>query len=215
VFLIDSQHSPAGPGDNTAGAELDALRARVGREAHAARLVELLSRAARGHEDAFAVLYDETVTRIHGVILRVLRAPDMAAEVTQDVFVEIWRQSGRYSPEKGGVLTWMTTIAHRRAVDRVRAANSETARDDKYAALNVEPAFDRVWEVVERRIDTQRVRKAMESLTEIQREAITLAYFGGYSQNEVAQLLQLPLGTVKSRIRDGLIGLRDALGVAT
>jgi RNA polymerase sigma-70 factor (ECF subfamily) len=213
VYIISSPHTPSEPGDEQPGQ--DAIRAQVGREAQAARLVELLGRSARGHEDAFAVLYDETVNRVHGVILRVLRAPDLASEVTQEVYVEIWRQSARYSPDKGGVLTWMTTIAHRRAVDKVRSASSETARDTKYATLENEPAFDRVWDVVERRMDTERVRKAMESLTEIQREAITLSYFGGYSQSQVASLLQLPLGTVKSRIRDGLIGLRDALGVAT
>ncbi len=214
MYLIDNPHLAPEPSEEPLFAA-QVMRAQVGREAHAARLGELLSRAARGHEDAFAVLYDATVARVHGVILRVLRAPDLAAEVTQEVYVEIWRQSGRYRPDRGSVLTWMCTIAHRRAVDRVRSTSSETARDTAYATLENAPAFDHVWDAVERKLDTERVRQAMVSLTEIQREAITLAYFGGYSQSQVAQLLQLPLGTVKSRIRDGLIGLRDALGVAT
>lgn len=215
-IIPTSPQSPSSPSAASAeSVDVTALQQRVGREAQAARLIELLARSARGQEDAFAVLYDETVRRVHGVILRVLRAPDQAAEVTQEVYVEIWRQSARYAPEKGGVLTWMTTIAHRRAVDRVRSASSETAREAKYATLDAEPAYDRVWDTVDRKMDVERVRKAMGSLTEIQREALTLSYFGGYSQSQVAKLLDLPLGTVKSRIRDGLIGLRDAMGVAT
>ena len=184
-----------------------------GRELQAARLVSLISRAARGHEDAFAELYDQTCDRIYGVIVRVIRSPELAAEVTQEVYVEIWRQAGRYAKERGSVMAWMTTVAHRRAVDRVRSENSDTARDQKYAQLNAEREVDKVWDGVEQRIDVERVRKGMASLTEIQREALTLAYFGGYTHAQVAKLLKLPLGTAKTRIRDGLIGLRDALGV--
>jgi RNA polymerase sigma-70 factor, ECF subfamily len=183
-----------------------------GREASAARLAELVALSASGHDDAFAELYDLTAARIHGVVLRVLRSADHAAEVTQEVFVDVWRQAARYSPERGSVLAWMTTVAHRRAVDRVRSVSSEAARDDRYAAATAERAVDDVWAGVEQRLDAERVRKGMASLTAIQREAITLAYFDGYSQSQVAQLLNLPLGTVKTRIRDGLIGLRGALG---
>jgi RNA polymerase sigma-70 factor, ECF subfamily len=184
----------------------------AGRHASAARLAELVALSAGGHEEAFAELYDLTAARIHGVVLRVLRSADHAAEVTQEVFVEVWRQAARYSPEKGSVLAWMTTLAHRRAVDRVRSVSSEAARDERYAAATADRAVDYVWAGVEQRLDAERVRKGMASLTAIQREAITLAYFGGYTQSQVAQLLNLPLGTVKTRIRDGLIGLRDALG---
>ena len=147
------------------------------------------------------------------MIVRVIRSPELAAEVTQEVYVEIWRQAGRYAKERGSVMAWMTTVAHRRAVDRVRSENSDTARDQKYAQLNAEREVDKVWDGVEQRIDVERVRKGMASLTEIQREALTLAYFGGYTHAQVAKLLKLPLGTAKTRIRDGLIGLRDALGV--
>lgn len=185
----------------------------TGREADAARLVELMARSARGHEDAFAELYDLTSGRVYGTILRVLRSADHAAEVTQEVYVEVWRQSARYAPEKGSVLGWMTTMAHRRAVDRVRSVSSEVARDERYAVTGADREVDHVWEGVEQRLDVERVRKGMTSLTAIQREALTLAYFGGYTQSQVASLLKLPLGTVKTRIRDGLIGLRDALGV--
>jgi RNA polymerase sigma-70 factor (ECF subfamily) len=172
-----------------------------------------MARASRGHEDAFAELYDLTSARIYGTVLRVLRSSDHAAEVTQEVFVEVWRQSARYASEKGSVLGWMTTMAHRRAVDRVRAVTSEVARDERYAVTGIDREVDHVWEGVEQRLDVERVRKGMGSLTAIQREALTLAYFGGYTQSQVASLLKLPLGTVKTRIRDGLIGLRDALGV--
>jgi RNA polymerase sigma-70 factor, ECF subfamily len=184
----------------------------AGGHASAARLAELVALSAHGHEDAFAELYDLTAARIHGVVLRVLRSADHAAEVTQEVFVEVWRQAARYSPEKGSVLAWMTTMAHRRAVDRVRSVSREAVRDERYAAAAADQAVDYVWAGVEQRLDAERVRKGMASLTAIQREAITLAYFGGYSQSQVAQLLNLPLGTVKTRIRDGLIGLRDVLG---
>ena len=196
---------PSRPGPAPGGA--------AGREADAARLVELMARCARGHEDAFAELYDLTSSRIYGTVLRVLRSPDHAAEVTQEVYVEVWRQSARYAPDKGSVLGWMTTMAHRRAVDRVRSVTSEVARDERYAVTGAVREVDHVWEGVEQKLDVERVRKGMASLTAIQREALTLAYFGGYTQSQVASLLKLPLGTVKTRIRDGLIGLRDALGV--
>lgn len=186
---------------------------RGGREQEAQHLAELIARSARGHEDAFAELYDLTSRRIYSVILRVLRSPDHAAEVTQEVYVEVWRQSARYAPAKGSVVAWMTTMAHRRAVDRVRSVSSETARDERYAQVGTGPETDQVWDGVEQKLDVERVRRGMASLTAIQREALTLAYFGGYTQSQVAQLLKLPLGTVKTRIRDGLIGLRDALGV--
>jgi RNA polymerase sigma-70 factor (ECF subfamily) len=185
----------------------------VGRAAENDLLADLVLQAARGHEDAFAELYDRTSSRIYGVILRVLRSADHAAEVTQEVYVEIWRQSARYAPAKGSVLGWMTTMAHRRAVDRVRSVSSDVARDEKYALKSADREVDVVWDGVEQKLDVERVRKGMGSLTAIQREALTLAYFGGYTQSQVAALLKLPLGTVKTRIRDGLIGLRDALGV--
>ena len=175
--------------------------ASTGRENEAAHLVQLMTLSSRGHEDAFAELYDLTSQRIYGIILRVLRSPDHAAEVTQEVYVEVWRQSARYSPDKGSVTAWMTTMAHRRAVDRVRSVSSEVARDERYALHSGDREIDQVWDGVEQRLDVERARKGMASLTAIQREALTLAYFGGYTQSQVAQLLQLPLGTVKTRIR--------------
>ena len=173
----------------------------------------LLERSARGHEDAFAELYDRTSSRVHGLILRVVRSADHAAEVTQEVYVEIWRMAARYRSGQGSALAFILTIAHRRAVDRVRSAQRELDRDQRYSRQNHTPDIDQVWDGVSRSFDVERVRRALQSLTAIQREAVTLSYYGGYSQSQVAELLGLPLGTTKSRIRDGLIGLRDALGV--
>jgi RNA polymerase sigma-70 factor (ECF subfamily) len=204
---------PSGPGGDASRTAPAARNEGLGRDAEAAHLAELVARSSRGHEEAFSELYDLTASRIYGLVLKVLRSADHAAEVTQEVFVEVWRQSARYAPDKGSVLAWMSTMAHRRAVDRVRSVSSEVARDEHYAVTATVRDADHVWEDVEQKLDTERVRKGMASLTAIQREALGLAYFGGYTQTQVASLLKLPLGTVKTRIRDGLIGLRDALGV--
>ncbi|HZA31929.1 MAG TPA: ECF RNA polymerase sigma factor SigK [Propionibacteriaceae bacterium] len=184
-----------------------------GRSAQVHRLVELLHLSARGRETAFAELYDLTSARIHGVVLRVVRSPEQAAEVAQEVYLDIWLHAAHYSPTRGNPLAWMTTIAHRRAVDRVRSLVSTQAREERYGHSSVERDTDHVWENVKQDFETHRVRKALQALTAAQREAIDLAYFGGYTQREVAGLLRVPIGTVKTRIRDGLIKLRDGLGI--
>jgi RNA polymerase sigma-70 factor (ECF subfamily) len=184
-----------------------------GREAQAQHLTELLHLSARGRETAFADLYDLTSARIYGVVLRVVRSPEQAAEVTQEVYLDIWLHAANYSPARGTALGWMTTIAHRRAVDRVRSLISTKAREERYGHGSIEREADHVWENVQQDFETQRVRKALHTLTANQREAIDLAYFGGYTQREVAALLRVPLGTVKTRIRNGLIKLRDAVGI--
>lgn len=178
------------------------------------RLRELMWRSARGHEDAFAELYDATAPRVYGVIVKVTRSPDLAAEVSQEVYVEVWRSCRRYDPGRGSVLGWMITMAHRRAVDRVRSASSQAAREEQYARTDAGVADD-VWDTARQHWEADRVRSCLAALTEVQREALTLAYFGGYTQAQVAQLLQVPLGTVKTRMRDGLIRLRDELEVQT
>jgi RNA polymerase sigma-70 factor, ECF subfamily len=203
---------PSGPGETSRPSGRPST-GNPGRDAEAAELADLVALAARGHEDAFAQLYDRTSSRVYGVVWRVLRSADHAAEVTQEVYTEVWRQASRFDPAKGSVFAWVTTMAHRRAVDRVRSVTSEVARDEHYAVAETSREVDHVWEGVEQKLDAERVRRGMESLTPIQREALTLAYFGGYTQSQVAALLKLPLGTVKTRIRDGLIGLRDTLGV--
>lgn len=182
-------------------------------ESSESSLEKLLALSARGDERAFAELYDRTSSRVYGMVLRVVRDAAQSAEVTQDIYLEVWRQAARFDASKSGVLPYLLMIAHRRAVDRVRAAQAAVVRDDKYATLNEDRPFDSVSETAQINLDGQRVRKVLDGLTPPQREAISLAYFGGYTHTEVAELLKLPLGTVKTRIRDGLIRMRDALGV--
>ena len=186
----------------------------MSRALEAARLAALIERVAAGHEDAFTEIYDATSSRVYGAALQMLRSARLAAEVTEEVYVEIWRQASRYDPSKGSVLAWMMSLAHCHSMDRIRAISKEPA-SEQYAAINGSREFDRAADEVETRLDAERAREALRSLTDIQRQAVTLAYFKGYSQTEVARLLGLPLGMVKTRIRDGLVGLRNALGVGT
>ena len=201
--------SPGGPGGRPRRAYGDEL---PGRDPHAAELVDLMARSARGDHGAFAALYDLTVRRIHGIVLRVLRSPEHADEVTQEVYVEVWQQSARYTQAKGSVFAWIATMAHRRAVDRVRSVSSEVTRDHRYAYQSLDPDVDKVWDSVAQKQDVERVRGALRHLTPIQREALEYAYFDGMTQSQIAQRLGLPLGTVKTRIRDALKRLGETLG---
>jgi RNA polymerase sigma-70 factor (ECF subfamily) len=176
-------------------------------------LAALLRACATGDEAAFARLYDAVTPRVYGLVLRVVRDRAQSEEVAQEALLDIWRHSARFDPAQGSPTSWILTIAHRKAVDRVRSAQSASDREDAYGSRTQDRAFDETTEVVERRLDAQRVRRALDSLTETQRGAVELAYFGGYTHSEVASLLGIPLGTAKTRIRDGLIRLRDTLGV--
>lgn len=179
----------------------------------AAHLPTLLAASARGDQQAFARMYDLTSARIYGMVLRVVRDRAQAAEVTQDVYLQVWREAARFDPALGTALAWLLMIAHRRAVDRVRAAQSATRREDRYAIAQTERPYDQAAEQAHANLDAQRVRRVLEELTDVQRQALQLAYFGGYTHREVAELLHIPVGTAKTRIRDGLIRLRDTLGV--
>lgn len=172
-----------------------------------------LKAASRGDQEAFARVYDATSAKMYGLVLRVLRNPAMAEEVTQECYLEIWRQASRCDSERGSALAWMLTIGHRRAVDRVRAVEASDRRDGHYEQSTRAVEHDSTSEAAESRMEAHRVRAALQGLTEAQREAIELAYFGGYTHTEVAAMLDLPLGTAKTRIRDGLIRLRDTMGV--
>jgi len=176
-------------------------------------LAELLQRSARGDRSAFAALYDSTAARVHGLALRVVRDPAQAEEVTQEAFLEIWRTASRYDVSRGSAVSWLLTIAHRKAVDRVRSAEASSRRESTYHHRNQTVDHDTTADAATASLEARRVRAALGALTDVQREAIELAYFGGYTHTEVATLLDLPVGTAKTRIRDGLIRLRDTIGV--
>ena len=178
-------------------------------------LLSLIQRVGRGDQSAFSDLYDRVAPLVHGVVLRIVRDPSQSEEVVQEVFVELWRIAPRFDPEKGTVSSWVATIAHRRAVDRVRSEQSARNRIERESA-RVERPHDEVAESVvavdQTQFERRRVRRALNRLTSMQREAVELAYFGGYTYREVAVLLDVPEGTIKTRIRDGMIRLRDELG---
>ncbi|MFD1931059.1 MULTISPECIES: ECF RNA polymerase sigma factor SigK [Nonomuraea] len=176
-------------------------------------LEELLGRVARGDRSSFEQVYELVAARVFGMVVRVLRDRAQSEEVAQEVLVEVWRNAARYEPGRGSAMAWIMTIAHRRAIDRVRSASAVTEREDRVARMDVRRPFDEVAESVENSLERERLRRCLTGLTELQRESVTFAYFGGYSYREVAELLKVPLGTVKARMRDGLIRLRDCLGV--
>lgn len=179
----------------------------------ATELADLLRLCARGDEAAFAQLYDATSARVYGLVLRVVRDPAQAEEVTQEAYLEIWRTATRFDPKRGSALSWLMTIGHRKAVDRVRSAEASSRRDTTYHREDRPVERDVTAEAATASLEATRVRQALQELTAVQREALELAYFGGYTHTEVATMLDLPVGTAKTRIRDGLIRLRDAMGV--
>ncbi|MFI5662829.1 sigma-70 family RNA polymerase sigma factor [Streptomyces sp. NPDC051684] len=176
-------------------------------------LQELVGRVALGDEEAFASVYDMVMGPVLGTVRAVLRDLAQSEEVAQEIMVEVWRTAPRYRTDRGTAINWILTLAHRRAIDRVRSVEAAAARDQKAALLDHMPDFDQVTEQVEARLEREQVRRCLRTLTEIQRQAVTLAYYRGLTYRQVAESLALPLGTVKTRLRDGLIRLRDCLGV--
>ena len=179
---------------------------------HADPVADALERCATGDQQAVATLYDLTSAKVYGLALRVLRNPAQAEEVTQEIYVEAWQHSSSFQPDRGSGLAWLLTITHRRSVDRVRSAQAASRRDTAYgleelASTPADPADEAV-----ATLEAERVRGALHALSDLQREALDLAYFQGRTHSEVAAELDVPLGTVKTRIRDGLTRLRSALG---
>lgn len=178
------------------------------------RLADVMVRCAQGDEGAFVRIYDELGSLVYGIILKVVRDPAQSEEVAQEVFTEVWRQAPRYEVGRGTVKGWVATIAHRRAVDRVRSEQSARNREDREAVERQVDLTSGVEDLVGDELERQRVRVALQALTDVQRKAVELAYYGGYTYREVAVMLGEPEGTIKTRIRDGLIRLRDEIGVS-
>ncbi|MFF2271843.1 ECF RNA polymerase sigma factor SigK [Agromyces sp. NPDC058136] len=178
-------------------------------------LDELLVATATGDRDAFSRLYDEAAPRVYGLVRRILVDAAQAEEVTQDVFLEAWQTAARFDPARGAAAAWLLTLAHRRAVDRVRSAQAAHDRDLRTGIRDLAVPVDEVAEAAEIAVEHERVSGALAELSAVQRECLALAYYGGCTHSEIAEHLGLPLGTVKTRLRDGMIRLRELLGVST
>jgi len=179
-----------------------------------ADLDALLRRVARGDAEAFAAFYDATSARVYGLITRVLRDRGYSEETTQEVYLQVWRSAENYDPMSGSALTWVMTLAHRRAVDRVRSEQAAGQRDSRYGAAAIDRPADMVTDSVLASDERRRVAECVGGLTDLQRECIELAYYDGLTYVQVSERLAANLATVKSRMRDALRGLRNCLGVA-
>ena len=174
----------------------------------------LLRRVANGDRDAFAAVYDLTRTRVYGLVTRVLRDTGYSEETTQEIYLEVWRTASAYDSARGSALAWLLTMAHRRAIDRVRSEQAGTQRESRYGAANVDTPSDVVADSAIAGDERRRVTECLGALTDTQRECIELAYYGGLTYVEVSQRLAANLSTIKSRMRDALRGLRNCLDVA-
>lgn len=178
-----------------------------------ARLDLLMPQVAKGEDDAFAQLYDAVAPAVFGLARRVLRQAEQAEEVAQEVLLEVWQQASSFDAARGSALAWIMTMTHRRSVDRVRSVQAASYRELRVGSRSQDRPHDQVSEAVEQHMEAEAVRDCVDELTAIQRESVTMAYFDGYTYPEVAARLKTPLGTIKTRMRDGLIRLRDCLGV--
>ncbi|MHC5797582.1 ECF RNA polymerase sigma factor SigK [Lacisediminihabitans sp. FW035] len=172
----------------------------------------LLLRVAEGDHQAFRELYELLAPRVHGLIRRTLVDDGQSQEVTQDVFLEVWRSASRFDASRGSAVSWIMMTAHGRAVDRVRASQASRDRDLRIGSRDREVYFDPVSEAGEVSVESARVSVAMGRLTPIQRDAISMTYFEGLTGPELAARLQIPVGTLKSRLREAMIRLRAELG---
>jgi RNA polymerase sigma-70 factor (ECF subfamily) len=176
-------------------------------------LNSLLSRVAQHDVDAFAEFYDLTSSRVFAVVARVLRDPGYTEEITQEVYLQLWRNAGNYDPAAGSALAWVLTIAHRRAVDRVRAEEAAGQREFRYGVASADRAADVVADSAILRDERRQVAECLDTLTDAQRECIQLAYYGGLTYAQVSERLSTNLATIKSRMRDALRRLKNCLGV--
>lgn len=178
------------------------------------QLAVLLEGVARGDQAAFAEFYRLTSRRVFGMARRVLIDPELSEDTTQEVFLQVWQNAAKFDPSAGSPLSWLMTISHRRAVDRVRSAQSSSDREAKYGASSQDIEHDSVSDEVSSRLEAEAVVRCLGTLTETQQESVRLAYYGGLTYREVAERLNAAVPTIKSRIRDGLIRLKTCLGVS-
>ncbi|GAB2537461.1 sigma-70 family RNA polymerase sigma factor SigK [Nocardia heshunensis] len=171
----------------------------------------LITEIAGGDRASFTEFYRMTSHRVYGLALRMLGNRATAEEIAQDVYLQVWSMAGRYDENLASPIGWLMMLTHRRAVDRVRREQAGENRDIAYGRKHMEPGRDVVSEAVELRADRRAVLGCLETLTDRQRTTITLAYYGGLTYSDVADHLEVPVGTVKSRIRDGLERLRTCL----
>ncbi|MEU3772439.1 ECF RNA polymerase sigma factor SigK [Streptomyces sp. NPDC032472] len=176
-----------------------------------AELDGLLCRVAEGDPDAFTRLYDAVSRPVAGLVTSVVRDAAQAEEVVQEVLVEVWRTAGRFRPDRGSAMSWVLTVAHRRAVDRVRSVRAQGERERRNAVREWLRPFDEVAEEVEQHLEHEQVWRCLGALSKAQRESVVLAYYGGLSYREVAAALEEPVGTVKARLRQGLRLLGECL----
>ncbi len=174
----------------------------------------LLRQVASQDVDAFAAFYDQTRSRVFGLVTRVLRDPGYSEETTQEIYLQVWRTAGNYDPSAGSPLSWLMTLAHRRAVDRVRSEQAASTRESRYGAASLEPPADHVADTVILSEERRQVTDCLATLTDTQRECIQLAYYEGLTYAQVSERLSANLATVKSRMRDAIRGLRRCLGAA-
>jgi len=174
---------------------------------------DLLLRVSVGDRAAFTVLYESFGGRVYGLAHRVVRDASQAEEVAQEIFLDIWRRASRFNPSRGSATSWIMTITHRRSVDRVRQSEAARVRDQKASVGSFDRDVDSVAEAVVHNSELTEVRDCLDDLTPLQRESIVLAYFGANTQREVGELLGVSLPSIKTRLRDGLIRLRDCMGV--
>ncbi|MGY1499000.1 ECF RNA polymerase sigma factor SigK [Streptomyces sp. QTS52] len=171
----------------------------------------LLVKVAAGDKSAFTGVYEALARPVMGLACRILQDAAQAEEVTQDVMVEVWRTAGRYRPERGTAKAWVLTLAHHRAVDRVRHVQSAAQREHRVGALIAGREYDEVAEAVEGDDERRRTHRCLDDLAHLYRVPLLLAYYQGMTYREVAESLSAPAGTVKSRMRTGLRLLHNCL----
>lgn len=181
---------------------------------HDQKLTRLIMRITQGDERALAAFYDLTSLRIYSLALFVLNDPAIAEEVTLDVTLQIWQQANQFDPNRGKPMAWITTLTRSRSLDRLRNCQKKTGYRQFQEEVNVyQPPRTNPTETLDATSDqTHVIQKALALLSSEQREAIVMSYFNGLSQREIAAKIDKPLGTIKTRIRLGMINLRKILG---